>query len=178
MYTDCTTQDNVVFKDCYEQKNDKPDILDSVLSLGQGVIARRPVQNALISSTEGAVAGWEIVIPSSGSTNQTWAQQKKAVDQWSILSFPAVCAFCELCKGFDIHAMQHIYDLVENEFSGYSAEYELAVDDDGNPELILHVDAQNMPIPQLIEKELRVFEVIARSSTLSNANKYNILSIV
>lgn len=180
MYTDCTTQDNVVFDSVYIQKNNEPDFFESALSIGGGAIAR-PVRTQEVGtfSTEGGMTSWEIVIiPSPASSDQTRSQQDQSVNKWPILSFAAVCDFCELRKGYDLDAMQHIFDLVSNEFSGFPAEYELVSEDSDSPELILRVDTHDLPMQQLIEKELRVFEVIARSVTLSNANKYNILSIV
>lgn len=125
---------------------------------------------------------WVIVTNYSIATiGEAWPIQGLIADKgkWHILAEKAVCDFCSIRPGVDVPAMQQIFDLVRQRF-GYSSEYsyELVVDGDDDPHLILKVSVENLPMDQLIAQELEVFEAIAKSDSLSNANKYNIISVV
>ncbi|NIF85271.1 hypothetical protein F3J24_17300 [Comamonas sp. Tr-654] len=179
MDTNCTTIDEVVFPSGYVFTDDRPTTLGTIFHLSDGVRAHAPVKksNDLRLLSSNALSNWVVTLPSEYSTQQTALQQGQAISRWSILGFRAVCEFCELRQGYDIAAMQQIFNLVQSEFRSYKIDYELIADSEIHAELILRVDAHELPMEKLIEKELRVFEVISKSITLSNANKYNIISI-
>lgn len=120
-----------------------------------------------------------VASPTTSRSLLDWNLFLKSLSPDSILQHASVKDFLQMERATDFQALEQMYKLVKSEFgSDASYEYELIADDGEEPYLILSVSTNGLDMHDVVEKEMRVFEVIARSDVLSSANKYHVISAI
>ena len=151
-----------------------PNAITTTATTPVAVIASGSNTYALLS-TEGRV----LALPNTLRSLPEWYSLQKSLSPESILRYSAVRDFLQMERAVNYQAMDQMYKLVISEFGGDADfDYELIESDGEDPYLILTVSTKGLDMAQIVEKEMRVFEVIARSPTLSSANKYHVISAI
>ena len=118
-------------------------------------------------------------VPSTLRSSPEWYDLLRNLAPDSILRYQAVKDFLQIERAVNFQAMDQMYKLVTSEFGDTAKyEYELINDDDEEPYLILSISTEGLDMSEILDKEIRVFDAIARSDVLASANKYHVISAV